>query len=402
VAEVIDTVSVKEREVQDRQGRWYSLRVRPYKTLDNKIDGAVLVLVDVDLLRRARDYAENIVSTVREPLLVLDADLRVRAASRAFFETFQVGREETEGRLLYDLGNGQWDIAELRRLLGEILPRDNALEDSVVEHDFVGIGRKVMVLNARRVVGQIDQSPLILLAIEDATSRKQLEEALKARVGELAAADRSKNEFLAMLAHELRNPLSPIQNAARILRSSDAGSTANERALDMIDRQIFNMARIVDDLLDISRISRGTIELRMETVELSTVLKQAADSLRGHIGPSQEIVTSLPAESIYVRGDPVRLEQVFDNLLNNASKFTRRPGRIWLTAETSRGGRSLGGGRGAGTRRRDRHRPGKVAARLRALHAGGSLARARGGRIGHRSDGGQELGGCAPRSSRSP
>jgi len=323
----------------------------------------VLVLVDVDLLKRARDYAENIVSTVREPLLVLDADMRVRAASRAFFEIFEVSREETEGRLLYDLGNGQWDIAELRRLLGEILPRNNAFDDFVVEHDFVGIGRKVMVLNARRVVGQIDQSPLILLAIEDATSRKQLEEDLNTRVGELAAADRSKNEFLAMLAHELRNPLSPIQNAARILRSSDGGRRANERALDMIDRQILNMTRIVDDLLDISRITRGTIELRMETLELSNVLEQAADSLRSHIGPSQELVISLPTEPIFRRGgsDPPRARLRQSPQQRVQIHPTARP-HLADRRSHAAGGRSLGRGRGAGTRRRDRHRPGKVAA----------------------------------------
>jgi two-component system CheB/CheR fusion protein len=323
----------------------------------------VLVLVDVDLLKRARDYAENIVSTVREPLLVLDADMRVRAASRAFFEIFEVSREETEGRLLYDLGNGQRDIAELRRLLGEILPRNNAFDDFVVEHDFVGIGRKVMVLNARRVVGQIDQSPLILLAIEDATSRKQLEEDLNTRVGELAAADRSKNEFLAMLAHELRNPLSPIQNAARILRSSDGGRRANERALDMIDRQILNMTRIVDDLLDISRITRGTIELRMETLELSNVLEQAADSLRSHIGPSQELVISLPTEPILRRGgsDPPRASLRQSPQQRVQIHPTARP-HLADRRSHAAGGRSLGRGRGAGTRRRDRHRPGKVAA----------------------------------------
>ena len=101
---MIDTVSVKEREVQDKHGRWYSLRIRPYRTLENKIDGAVMMLVDVDALKRAHEYAESIVATVREPLLVLDADLRVQTASRSFYETFQVTPEETENRLLYELG----------------------------------------------------------------------------------------------------------------------------------------------------------------------------------------------------------------------------------------------------------------------------------------------------------
>jgi two-component system, chemotaxis family, CheB/CheR fusion protein len=120
--EVLDTVSTKERDVRDRHGRWHSLRLRPYKTLDNQIDGVVMVLFDVDPLKRAQAYAESIVSTAREPLLVLDNDLRVKTASRSFYETFHATPDETENRLLHERDNGVWDIPDLRRLLGEILP----------------------------------------------------------------------------------------------------------------------------------------------------------------------------------------------------------------------------------------------------------------------------------------
>ena len=171
LVEAIDTVNIKEREVQDRQGRWYSLRIRPYKTLENKIDGAVMMFIDVDTLRRAQEFAENIVETVREPLLLLDADLRVWRANRSFYQTFKVTAAETENRLIYDLGNGQWNIPELRRLLEEILPRNNSFEDFLVEFDFLGIGRKRMLLNARRLVQHSDGSRWILLAIEDVTGR---------------------------------------------------------------------------------------------------------------------------------------------------------------------------------------------------------------------------------------
>ena len=171
LVEAIDTVNIKEREVQDRKGRWYSLRIRPYKTLENKIDGAVMMFIDVDTLRRAQEFAENIVETVREPLLLLDADLRVWRANRSFYQTFKVTAAETEKCLIYDLGNGQWNIPKLRRLLEEILPHNSTFEDFPVEFDFGRVGRKSMLLNARQLVQQSDGSRWILLAIEDVTGR---------------------------------------------------------------------------------------------------------------------------------------------------------------------------------------------------------------------------------------
>ncbi len=121
--------------------------------------------------------AESLVDTVREPMLVLYADLRVRTANRSFYRTFKVTPEETVGRLVYDLGNQQWDIPWLRKLLEEVLPRDAAFDDFEVEHDFPTIGRKFMLLNARRICGKNNQTEFILLAIEDTTERRQAEEA---------------------------------------------------------------------------------------------------------------------------------------------------------------------------------------------------------------------------------
>ncbi len=142
ILEAIETVTLIEREVQDRQGCWYSLRIRPYKTRDNRIDGAVMVLVDVDALKRgavevaeARDFADAIIETVREPLLVLDAELRVERANRNFYDSFRVRREETEGRLLKDLGNGQWNVPELREALRSILADDHEIQDFEVERE---------------------------------------------------------------------------------------------------------------------------------------------------------------------------------------------------------------------------------------------------------------------------
>jgi two-component system, chemotaxis family, CheB/CheR fusion protein len=289
-------------------------------------------------LRRAREYAESIVATVREPLLVLDADLCVQTASRSFYATFQVTPEETEGRFLYDLGEGQWDIPELRRLL-EGSPQDNRLDGYEVAQEFEHIGRKTMLLNARRLFQESGQSSLTLLAIEDITARKQLETALRQRVEDLAAADRSKNEFLALLAHELRNPLAPLLNASQVLEAANADDAAVEQARDMMNRQIRNMARLIEDLLDVSRIAGGRIDLRRERVELATVLERAVGLTRHLIeARGQELSMSLPREPVHLDADPVRLEQVFGNLLNNASKFTLKGGHLWVTAELATDG----------------------------------------------------------------
>ena len=123
------------------------------------------------------DYAQNIVDTVREPLLILDATLRVRSANRAFYQTFHVSPAETEARLIYELGNGQWDIPDLRTLLEDIVPKSSVFDDFELDHTFPAIGRRVMLLNARRLQAG-HHGELLVLAMEDVTARKQAEEAL--------------------------------------------------------------------------------------------------------------------------------------------------------------------------------------------------------------------------------
>jgi two-component system, chemotaxis family, CheB/CheR fusion protein len=155
------------------------MRILPYRTLENVIDGVVITFVNITDRKRAamevqsaRTFAENIVDTVREPLLVLDRDLQVVSANRAFYKTFRTSRAETENRLIFELGDRQWDIPRLRTLLSEIIAQNTHFEDLEVEHDFPAIGRKRMLLNARLVQGGDGQAPLILLALEDITATK--------------------------------------------------------------------------------------------------------------------------------------------------------------------------------------------------------------------------------------
>ncbi|HZI12869.1 MAG TPA: chemotaxis protein CheB [Myxococcus sp.] len=178
VQAVTETLTPLEREVQDGEGHWFQLRLRPYKTLDQRIDGAVITVLDIDRLKRGGDEARRahaltqaILDTLREPFLLLDASLRVLSASPAFYKAFQVTRAQTEGRRVYELGNGQWDIPRLRELLEEILPRDSEMRDFFVEHTFEHVGPRRMLLNARRLANGHEHTECILLSIEDVGAR---------------------------------------------------------------------------------------------------------------------------------------------------------------------------------------------------------------------------------------
>jgi PAS domain S-box-containing protein len=410
--------------------------------------------------------ADSIVDTVREPLLVLSADLRVRKANRSFYRMFKVTPEETVGHLIYDLGNQQWDIPWLRKLLEEVLPQNTTFDDFQVEHVFPTIGRKFMLLNARRICRKDNQTEFILLAIEDTTEHRQAEEArreiesrytslvknmkdhsifmmdlegnittwnseaqriigyaeteilgrnfsviftpedlqcglperelrlaredgraederwhvrkdgsrfwalgivtpmhdasgnlsgfskilrdmterkcaelkLEEQAEALMKADRAKNEFLATLAHELRNPLAPIRNALQIMRLAGGDSDALDQSRAVIERQMQQLVRLVDDLLDLSRISGGKMELRRKRIDLAGVISAALEASRPLIeAGGHELTVALPTEAFRMNADPTRLAQVFLNLLNNAAKYTPHGGHIWLTVELRKG-----------------------------------------------------------------
>jgi len=178
--EVIGKVVRKEMETRDGEGRWFSLRLHPYRTAENRIDGVIMALVDIDDLKRAQekllDYMAALVDTVRAPLLVLHADLRVNTANDAFYNLFQVSKAETLNRLVYELGDGQWNNPELRRLLLEITTRKSVVKDFDVTQQFPQIGRRMLRLNARRLEQKAGAEPMIFLSFEDITEWKQIEE----------------------------------------------------------------------------------------------------------------------------------------------------------------------------------------------------------------------------------
>lgn len=303
------------------------------RNIDNEVAGLVMVFRDVSDRRKmekdlaqALIYSNDIIATLREPFLVLDSDLRVKTANRAFYNAFRVSQAETENRLVYDLGNGQWDIPGLKHLLDEVLSCSRSVDDFEVRHTFPSLGVKTMLLNARPFPPDSKSPELILLAVEDVSE-------LRKRADELAEANRHKDEFLATLAHELRNPLAPIRNAVQYLGMDGLTDRDIKSGRDMISRQVTVMVRLIDDLLDISRISCNMLEMRKQRILLSEVLESAVEGSRPLIlGGQHQLNVRLPEEPIELDADLVRLCQVFSNLLNNAAKYTKPGGQIDLSA----------------------------------------------------------------------
>ena len=182
-----------------------------------------------------------------------------------------------------------------------------------------------------RVIAALQQKAAALEA--ESEQRAALEVALRGKIDELAEVDRRKDEFLAMLGHELRNPLAPVTTALQIMRIHETEPSRVARSREIVERQIEHMTRLIDDLLDVSRITRGKIELREQPLLLSSVIERAIESVRPLIDErGHRILLDLPTEPITFLADPARLAQVFANLLNNAAKYTDVGGRIWLHA----------------------------------------------------------------------
>jgi len=173
---------------------------------------------------------------------------------------------------------------------------------------------------------------------QDITERKQLSDDLRRLARHLVEIDRRKNEFLATLAHELRNPLAPMSNMLEVVKRADGDEKIVKSALATIERQLGQMIRLVDDLLDLNRITQGRLDLRCSKVDLSAVIQQAVEVARPLLDASaHELIIDLPEKSIYLDADGARLVQLFSNLLNNSSKYTGTNGTIWLSAAQTDG-----------------------------------------------------------------
>ncbi len=321
----------KPRDVRDAQGRWYSLRILPSVGPDGTTDGAVMMLIDIDAAKRGLDFAEAIVETVREPLVTLNQNLQVLEANKAFYETFHSARHETEGRLIYDLGNGQWNIPQLRELLENILPTHSTFRDFEVTHEFEHVGRKVMLLNASEIFDPNAQARTILLAIEDVTERKQAEEALRATNAEL-------QHFAYALTHDLQEPLRMVVNFTELLGREYRGrlDADADKFISYSMEGALRIEAMLKALLAYWEVTEREQD-SIASIDSGAVLAKALLNLHTAIAQSGATVTSDPLPTLV--SEEVMLMQVFQNLVSNSIKYSGEEApRIHVSAERDSSG----------------------------------------------------------------
>ena len=291
----------------------------------------------------SREYAESIINTVREPLIALDQDLRVVSVSRSFYEVFKVKPEETVGQLIYDLGNKQWDIPKLRELLETILPQKATFDNYEVEHDFAAIGRRIMLLNARQIHRVLGKKRIILLAIEDITERREIEnglekahEELKALAAELKRAARVKSEFLANMSHELRTPLNSINGFSEVLCDETFGplNAKQKQYVNNVLTSGKHLLLLINQILDMAKVEAGKMKLALSSLPMKSLLKDismlVADMVsKKKIEMSLEIAEDLPN----IEADELKVKEIIYNLVSNAVKFTPDGGKIGMRAK---------------------------------------------------------------------
>ena len=264
----------------------------------------------------------DILDTVREPLLVLDPEFRVTQANRAFFRTFRVEPKDTIGEVLFTLGDGQWDIAPLRELLRNKLVVEPQLNDFDVDHVFPGIGRKIMLLNARLVSQGPNVPRIILLAIEDITERRFTEWRLADQHQELQRSNAALDEFASVASHDLQEPLRKILSfGERLIQSAGpvldtAGRQHLERMLNAADR----MRTLVNDLLIYSQVARRSHSFA--STDLAAVARDVIADLETTIADANGRVEV--GELPVIEADAFQMRQLLQNLLGNSLKYRRK------------------------------------------------------------------------------
>lgn len=271
-------------------------------------------------LKESEDYLSSIVQTVRESLIVLNPDFKVLSVNDHFLKTFKVTALDTEGKLLYDLGNGQWNIPALKELLESILPTNNPVEEFEVEHDFPHIGKKLMLLNAHRIELEGQYKDRILIAIEDITDRREIE--------------RRKDDFLSIASHELKTPLTTIKGLVQVMQKivppevGDKFKTILNKTGVYIDR----LNNLIAELLDVSRIQTGNIELHKEAFDFDKTIHESIEAIQ--VATKSHEIRTLGETKEMITADESHVVQVVNNLLSNAIKYS--PDNKEITVQLSR------------------------------------------------------------------
>jgi two-component system CheB/CheR fusion protein len=331
LSKVVQDIVNIEQEVQDIKGHWYRLQIRPYKTLDNHIDGAVLVLLDIDVIKkrnedliRAGELTKSIIETIPQPVLVLSAELRVLMANHSFYCIFKLEPDVTLNRFVYSLGEGPWNDRGLRALLEEGLPEHKNLLNHEVKCDLPGVGQKFFVLSGRYMVQEANAAPLILLSLIDITQIRKTEAAL-IQAEKLAIAVR----LAASVAHEINNPLEAITNLLYLASTDEDAAAAREYS-----------AKALQEVNRVSHITQQTLKFHRQSTSPSLVqISEIVDSLlvlyHGKlVGKNIEVTCQIREAPpiLCLAGD---LRQIFANLIANAIEAMGSRGKLVIRVSPS-------------------------------------------------------------------
>lgn len=324
-----------------------ALSISPLKDRTGKIIGASKIARNITERKRAEkmlhDQAQQLVLiTDTAPVFIAycDRERRFKFVNNAYAARLGLRPEDCLGKSISEVV-GEQAYKSFRRYV-DIVLRGKAVEFDITV-PYAALGERFMHCSYAPEFDSTGNVLGFVGAITDITERKRIEQALRRSEEKLKEADRRKDEFLAMLAHELRNPLAPIANAVHLLRRDRNENEVQQQARAIIERQTARLARLVDELLEVSRITTGRIRLRMERVAVSGIVERAIETVRPLVEQHRHtLAVSLPSEPLWVYADVARLEQVVVNLLNNAAKYTDDDGSIALTVQLQDGDVVLG------------------------------------------------------------
>lgn len=322
-------------EVCDQKDRWYSLWFRPYRTTENSIAGAVMSMIDITerksgvrQLEMARDYAEAIVDTVNDSLLILNRSLKVVRASRSYYNLFSASPAEVEGKSIYELGRGLWNVPALRKNLTALATARTPFSNLELECEVPKLRTRILAISGRVVPYESDSGINIVLVIEDVSLRKEAAEAAALRKSEARQRD-----FVANVSHELLTPITAIKGYAESLVSG-ALDVPHQRVkfTQIIEKHADRLSQLVEDLLQLSSHDAGRVRSTADTVNL----RASVDRLVRSLAPvrrkrSVSIAVRMP-KHLRVVMNRAELSQVMQNLCENAIKYNRKNGRVYIQA----------------------------------------------------------------------
>ncbi|MCX9084984.1 MAG: PAS domain-containing sensor histidine kinase [Candidatus Methanoperedens sp.] len=281
-----------------------------------------------EAIRNTLIYTTSLIDSIREPLVILDENMRLKKANLAFYNTFKININENKDKLFYELGNGEWNIPDLRELLETIIPMNIKSRDFEIEKEFLNIGQKSILINASE--HKLSDTKMILLTIKDITELKKME-GLRLENERLISARKARSEFLTIMSHELRTPLTSVIGYSILLQEKSAGELNEEQRLfvDNVLRSSKHLLDLINNFLELARTETGKQKMVFEEISVSAALNEILEMINENAKAKNINLTKEFDPEIYsIKVDGRAFKQIIFNLLSNAIKFSKRSGGI--------------------------------------------------------------------------